>query len=116
MLVAARAAVLAILAIGTIGTIGTVGVGPAEAQLWKPAKKPAAAVPSTPARAKAARTPRVRRPAKPTRPAKRPVFRDEPAAAVAPARGRADREHGDDLPDFDDSPVIVVELPARGER
>ncbi len=85
---------------------------PAEAQLWKPTKKPVAttAAPTRPAAAKPARK-KVRRAARPTRPARpaaRPVARDD-----AP-RARAGGDDG--MPEFDNAPRIVVERPGRGER
>lgn len=94
--------------------VAAVGVGPAEAQLWKPQpKKPAAGATTKPTRAKPARKPPVRRASKPKRPApRREVVRDDPPPARARDRARA----ADDLPEFDDSPTIVVELPTRGER
>jgi hypothetical protein len=96
-------------------TVFAVEAGPAEAQLWKPQpKKPAAAAPTKPTRAKPARAPRVRRASKPTRPApRRAVVRDD---APARDRDRARAPRADELPDFDDSPVITVEMPTRGER
>ena len=101
----ARALVVAFIAVLAVGG------GPAEAQLWKPApKKPTATVTAKPTRAKPART-RVRRAAKPTRPARRTVVRDDPAP-----RERARAAPPDELPEFDDAPVIVVELPTRIER
>ena len=107
MFATARGLVLALLA------VFTVDVGAAEAQLWKPAKKPAAVAPTKPARAKPARAKPARRAARPTRPAaRRAVVRDDPP----PARARARGERADALPDFDDSPVITVEMPARSER
>lgn len=92
-----------------------VGAGPAEAQLWKPQPKKPAAAASKPTKAKPARAPRVRRASKPSRPApRRQVVRDDPPP---PSRDRArDRGRSDDLPEFDDSPTIVVEMPTRGER
>ncbi len=101
----ARALVVAFIAVLAVGG------GPAEAQLWKPApKKPTATVTPKPARAKPART-RVRRAAKPTRPARRTVVKDDPAP-----RERVRAAPPDELPEFDDAPVIVVELPTRSER
>lgn len=105
MLVVVRAVVLALLAVLALG------VTPAEAQLWKPAKKPAAVAPTKPTRVKPARTKTVRRATRPTRTApRRTVVRDEPA------RARTRSAAPDALPEFDDAPVIVVELPTRGER
>lgn len=106
MLVAARAVVLALLA------VLAVDASPAEAQLWKPAKKPAAAAPAKPTRAKPARAKPARPAAKPTRAApRRTVVRADP-----PVRSRPRADAADALPEFDDAPVIVVELPGRSER
>lgn len=106
MLVAARAVVLAMLA------VLAVGVAPAEAQLWKPApKKPAATAPTKPTRVKPVKPKRVRPAARPSRPApRRTVVRADPP------RERARADAADGLPEFDDTPVIVVELPTRSER
>ncbi len=107
MLVAARAAVLALLA------VLAVGVGPAEAQLWKPAKKPAAVAPTKPVRTRPVRTKPARRAARPSRATPRPtVVRDDPP----PPRARPRADAGDALPEFDDAPVIVVDVPTRSER
>jgi hypothetical protein len=89
------------------------GPGVARAQLWKPAKKTTTTTePAKPTRAKPTKPKRTRRAARPARPAARPaVVRDDP-----PRRERARPSRADDLPEFDDDPEIVVELPTRGER
>jgi hypothetical protein len=98
------------LALSSLVASATLAAGTADAQLWKPVKKPTAAAPARPARTKPAKAKRARR-TKP-RPAARPaVVRDDP-----PRRERSPSTRDDDLPELDDSPVIVVELPARGER
>ena len=105
MRVVGRAVLLGLLAL----TIGAGGLRTAEAQLWKPKDKKPAAAAAKPARKK----PVAKKPRRAKKPARKPapaVVRDE---APSP-RARATR--ADDLPEFDDSPVIVVELPARGER
>ena len=108
MLVAARAAVLALLA------VLAVGVSPAEAQLWKPAKKPAVVAPTKPARTRPVRTKPARRAARPSRATPRhTVVRDDPPP---PPRARPRADAGDSLPEFDDAPVIVVDVPTRTER
>jgi hypothetical protein len=100
---------VALLALTVLAGL-TVGGSTAEAQLWKPAKKPTVTVaPTRPAAAKPARAKPARRTARPSRPAaRRPVARDEP-------RDR-DGDRADGMAEFDNAPVIVVERPGRGER